>query len=152
MLRTEICASYCQPHCHLSRNGGRGTHVAGLYEVAGHEQVLAVGRDLDVVRADDGLRLLGVVEALDVVEVRDVERRHVVAKREREVGQPAVGRDVAVDGHRVPRLLAEVVQQLGHALLAVGTAPERVDDPNLAEMDGAVLLGPLAEYVRTYIR
>lgn len=56
--------------------------VAGLEEVVCDEQVLLVGRDLDVVRADDALRGVGVVEALDVREVADVQGRDVVGGRE----------------------------------------------------------------------
>ena len=52
--------------------------VAALDEVVGHEQVLAVRADLDVVRADDALVRVRVVQALDVVEVGDVERGDVV--------------------------------------------------------------------------
>jgi hypothetical protein len=114
-----------------------GTYIASLDEVARHEQVLLVRRDLDVVRADDGLLLIGVVEALDVVEVGDVQRGDVVAERQGEVGQLAVVGDVRVDGDAVLGLGAEVVQQLGDALLAAGVPTEGVDDPDLAEVNSA---------------
>lgn len=47
----------------------RATHIAALDKVSGNKQVLLVGADLDIVRPDDGLRLVGVVEPLDVVQV-----------------------------------------------------------------------------------
>ena len=54
---------------------GRGVDeadLAGLHEVVGDSDVLLVGGHLDVMRADGGLVLVRVVEALDVVEVADV--------------------------------------------------------------------------------
>lgn len=52
--------------------------VAGLHEVVGDDDVFLVGRDFDVVRAEGGLVGVRVVEALDVVEVGDVEGGDVV--------------------------------------------------------------------------
>lgn len=60
---------------------GRGVDeadLAGLHEVVGDSDVLLVGGYLDVVRADGGLVLVRVVEALDVVEVADVQGGDVV--------------------------------------------------------------------------
>ena len=54
------------------------TDVAGLHEVIGDDDVLLVGSDLDVVGSDGGLILIGVIEALDVVQVGDVEGSDVV--------------------------------------------------------------------------
>lgn len=54
---------------------GRGVDeadLAGLHEVVRDSDVLLVRGYLDVVRADGGLVLVRVVEALDVVEVADV--------------------------------------------------------------------------------
>ena len=112
------------------------THITSLHEIPGDEEMLPVGSDLDVVRPDDGLVLVGIVQALDVAEIRDVQGRDVVAQREGEVGELPVLRDVRVDGHRVLGLVAKVKQLLGHALLAVGVETERVDDPDLAEANG----------------
>ena len=53
-------------------------NVAGLHEVIGDDDVLLVGSDLDVVRSDSRLVFIGVVEALDVVQVGDVEGGDVV--------------------------------------------------------------------------
>lgn len=66
------------------------TYIPTLDEVPSDEQILLVRRDLDIVRSDDGLGLVRVVETLDVVEVRDVEGCHVVAQRQGEVGELAV--------------------------------------------------------------
>lgn len=52
--------------------------VAGLHKVVRHHDVFLVGGDFDVVRADGGLVGGGVVEALDVAEVGDVEGCDVV--------------------------------------------------------------------------
>lgn len=115
---------------------GKKTYIAALNEVAGDEEVLLIGRDLDVVGTDDGLLLVGVVEALDVVEVGDVEGRDVVAEGDGEVGELAVVGDVGVDGDRVLGLVAEIVEELGRAGLAVGTGAEGVDDPDGSGSDG----------------
>lgn len=74
--------------------------VARLHEVVGDEEVLLVRGELDVVRAEGGLFLVWVVEALDGVEVGDVEGGDVVGGCEGEVGEAAVLGDVgAVRGH-----------------------------------------------------
>lgn len=88
----------------------RATHIAALDKVSGNQQVLLVGADLDVVRPNDGLRLVRVVEPLDFVQVRDVERCDVVAEGDGEVRQLAIVADVRVDSQGVLRLRAEVVQ------------------------------------------
>ena len=77
------------------------TYLATLDKVARHEQVLLVGRDLDVVRADDGLLLLEIVESLHVFQVRDVEGRDVVAEGDGDVGELAIVSDVGVDRVRL---------------------------------------------------
>jgi len=71
---------------------------ARLHKVVGHEQVLLVGRDLDVVRADGRLVLVGVVETLDVVQVADVEGGNVVGGGEGQVDEAAVLGDVGAGG------------------------------------------------------
>lgn len=60
------------------------TDVAGLHKVVGHDNVFLVRSDFDVVGADGGLELIGVIKALDVVEVGDVERGDVVARCDRD--------------------------------------------------------------------
>jgi hypothetical protein len=80
------------------------TYISTLDKVPSNEQVLLVRRDLDIVRSDDRLDLVRVVETLDVVEVRNVEGRHVVAQRQGEVGKLAVVGEVRVDGYVVPGL------------------------------------------------
>lgn len=87
--------------------------------------------------ADDGLRLVGVIQALDVADVGDVESSDVVAKSKREVCPFAVVGDVRVNGNGILGLLAKVVEQLGNTLLAVGVLAEGVDDPDLARVDSA---------------
>ena len=49
------------------------TDVASLHEVVGDNDVLLVGSDLDVVRANGRLIFIGVVETLDVTQVGDIE-------------------------------------------------------------------------------
>ncbi len=53
------------------------TYITSLDEITRHQQILLVRADLDVMRANDRLRLVGVVEALDVVEIRDVKGSNV---------------------------------------------------------------------------
>lgn len=112
------------------------TDIARLHEVVGDEQVLLVRRDLDVMRADDGLVLIRVIQTLHVAQVADVQRRDMVGRRQRKVGEPAVLGEVGVDGDGVAGLGAKVVQQLGDALVALRVLAEGVDDPDLAEVDG----------------
>lgn len=118
-----------------------------------------VGSDLDVVRADGRLVLVGVVQTLDVLQVADVEGGNVVGGRQGEVGEAAILRNVGalrgsvvgslwrgglgdgqgglLDGRGVAGLGAQVEQQLGDTLLAVSVLAQGVDDPDLAEMDSS---------------
>lgn len=68
--------------------------LARLHKVVGDEEVLLVGGDLDVVRANGRLVLVGVVQALDVVQVADVEGGDVVGGRQGEVGEAAILRKI----------------------------------------------------------
>jgi len=70
------------------------TDVASLDEVIRDNDVLLVGRDLDVVRPDGGLDCSRVVETLDVAEVGNFEGSDVVVGCEGEVGEAAVFGDV----------------------------------------------------------
>jgi hypothetical protein len=70
------------------------TNIASLDEVIRDDDVFLVGGDFDVVGSDGGLDCGGVVETLDVAEVRDVERGDVVVGCEGEVGEAAVFGDV----------------------------------------------------------
>lgn len=74
----------------MIRSRDKNTYIASLDEVTGNEQVLLVRRDLDVVGADDGLLLVGVVEALRVIKIRDIDSGNVVAEGDGEVGKLAV--------------------------------------------------------------
>ncbi len=109
---------------------GEETYIACLDKVASDEKMLSVGRDLYVVRAYDRLLLIRRVESLDVAEIRDVEGRDVVAQGHGKVGELAVRRDVRVNSHGVLRLGAKIVQELRHALVAIGVLPEGVDNPD----------------------
>ena len=108
------------------------TDLASLNKVVGNEEVLLVGTDFEIVRSYNALIFIGVVKTLDVVEVRDVQRRDVVAEGEGEVGELAVAGDVGVDSKVLPGTRAEVKEQLCDALVAVGVLTERVDNPDLA--------------------
>lgn len=69
-------------------------NVTSLDKVVGDDNVLLIGGDLDVVRAEGGLDLIGIIEANDIVEVADVEGGNVVGKGEGEVGELSVGSEV----------------------------------------------------------
>jgi len=69
-------------------------NVAGLHEVIGDDDVLLVGSDLDVVRSDSRLVFIGVVEALDVVQVGDVEGGDVVGGGEGDCEDLLVARTI----------------------------------------------------------
>lgn len=124
----------------MQTDGVVSAYIASLHKVAADEEVLLVRRNLDVVGTDDGLGLVGVVKALDVAEVGDVEGGDVVAEGQGEVGKLAVVGNVRVDGDRLLGLGAEVVEELGDTLLAVGVLAEGVDDPDLAVLDSTVAL------------
>ena len=79
--------------------------LARLHKVVGDEQVLLVGGNLDVVRADGRLVLVGVVQTLDVLQVADVEGGDVVGGRQGEVGEAAVLRKVGASRGLVVRSL-----------------------------------------------
>lgn len=57
-----------------------------LYKVVGDDNVLLVRCDFDVMRANGRLNLVRVIEALGVIQVRDVERGDVVGRCERHCG------------------------------------------------------------------
>ena len=59
-------------------------NVAGLHEVIGYHYVLLVRSDLDVVRTNGRLVLIGVVKTLDVVQVGNIEGSDVVGGGERD--------------------------------------------------------------------
>lgn len=85
--------------------------------------------------SNDGLVLIGVIQALDVVEVGNVESSDVVAESKGEVGELSVVRDVRVDGEVLLGLVAKVVEELSDTLVAVLVLAEGVDDPGLAGAD-----------------
>lgn len=94
--------------------GGRvdDANVARLHKVVGHDQVLLVRGELEVVRPDGGLHLVRVVEPLDVAQVADVQRRDVVGQRQREVGEAPVLGDVGAGGE----MLLVVVLWVGRSI------------------------------------
>lgn len=114
-------------------------YIASLDEVSSNKQVLAIGGQLDVVRADDGLVLIRVVEALDVLQVGDVESGNVAADSDGEVGALAIRGDLGVDGGGVLGLVTEVVEELSNTLVAIGILAEGVDDPDLAGANSTVV-------------
>jgi hypothetical protein len=73
-------------------------NFARLHKVVGDEEVALVGADLDVVRADGRLDLIGVVETLDVVQVADVEGGDVVGSGQGKVDEASVLGDVGAAG------------------------------------------------------
>lgn len=113
------------------------TYIASLYEVAGDQKVLLVGRDLDVVGSNNGLSLLGVIETLDVVQVGDVKSSDVVSESQGEVGELAIIRDIRVDGNGLLGLVSKVVQELSNTLVTLGVLAEGVDDPDRSRLDSA---------------
>lgn len=115
-------------------------YIAGLDEVSGNKEVLAIGGQLDVVRADDGLDLVGVVKALDILQVGDIKGGNVAADSDGEVGALAIRRDLGVDGSGVLGLVAEVVEELGDTLVAIGILAEGVDDPDLTGANSTVFV------------
>src|SRR5690242_12008848 len=119
---------------------GRGVHdtnFARLNKVVSDQQVLLVRADLDVVGPDDALVFIGVIETLNIVEVRDIERSNMVADCKRKVGELAVIGYVRVDREVFASTRAKVVKQLCDSLIAVGVFAEGVDDPDLTTANGS---------------
>jgi hypothetical protein len=114
------------------------TYITSLDEVASNEKILLIRGELDVVGSDDGLSLIGVVEALGVAEVGDVEGGDVVSNGDGEVGELPVVGDFGVNGGGGLGLGAEIVEEFGNALLAIGVFAEGVDDPDLTGANSAI--------------
>jgi hypothetical protein len=114
------------------------TYISSLNKVSSDEEVLLIRRDLDVVRSNDGLLLIGIIKTLDVIKVRDVKSGDVVTERDGEVGEFSVVGNVGVDGEGVLGFVAEIVEEFGDTLVAFGVFAEGVDDPDLAGSHGAI--------------
>lgn len=95
--------------------------------------MLLVGSDLDEVRADGWVNVVGVVETLWVVDVGNIKLRNVVAGRGSEIGVLAIFGDIGEKGDFGRCIETEIVEQLDSALVATAVAAKRVDDPDLAE-------------------
>lgn len=70
------------------------SNISGLNKVVGDDKVLLVRRDLDIVRANSGLVFVGVVQALDVVQVTNVEGSNVIGGGQREIEETTVLGDI----------------------------------------------------------
>ena len=68
--------------------------------------MLLVGSDLDVVRTDGGLVLIGVIQTLNVRQVADVKSGNVVGSGEGEVEEATVLGDIRARGWSVPAYCA----------------------------------------------
>lgn len=118
--------------------------------------MLLVRSNLDVVRSDGGLVLIGVVKALDIVQVADVEGGDVVGRGEGQVEEAAILADVGagergrlvaalaywvrcniLNGNSITGLGAKVIELFDDTLLAVCVLAKGVDDPDLTEVDGS---------------
>ena len=90
------------------RGSINNTNIPRLNKVIRNEEILLIRGDFNIVRADDALVLIGVVEALDGGEIGNVEGGYVVPECEGEVSVFAVGGNVRVDGEVVARFGPEV--------------------------------------------
>jgi hypothetical protein len=77
------------------------TDLASLDEVVRDDEVLLIGSDLNVVRSNAGLLLIGVIETLDVVEVTNVKGSDVVGSGEGQVDEFAIRSDVGAGDRTV---------------------------------------------------
>jgi hypothetical protein len=103
-----------------------------LYEISRYEQVLLVGRELDIVGSNDGLFLLGIIKTDRVCEVRNIKSSDMVAQSNREVCPLAIIRDLRVDSGGLFGVLAQKGEKFGGTLTAVLVLAKGIDDPNLA--------------------
>lgn len=76
------------------------TDVSSLNEVVCDNQVLLVRSNLDVVGADGGLVLIGVIQSLDIVEIADIKSCNVVCGGQSKVDVFAILGDVGAVGER----------------------------------------------------
>jgi hypothetical protein len=86
----------------FARGGGTGqgkTYITSLDKVPSNEQVLLVRGDLDIMRSDDWLLLIWIVEANWVVKVRNINGGHVITEGQGEVGEFAIICNVTVDSN-----------------------------------------------------
>lgn len=66
------------------------TDLPRLHEVIGDDDVLLIRRHLNVVRANDGMHLVGIIETLDVVEVANVQSSDMVGRGEGHIQELAI--------------------------------------------------------------
>lgn len=112
------------------------THISGLNKVSSNKQVFLVRRYLDIVRSDDGLILVRVVKAFDILKVGDVKGSNVVSESNGEVGELSIVGDVRINGRRFFGLVAEINEKLSSALVAVLVLAEGVNNPHLTWTHG----------------
>lgn len=124
------------------------TNIAGLDKVIGDEKMLLIRRHLYVVRADCWLVLIRIIEALNIVQVADIEGGNVVSLADScvevfsvlgKIGARSVNKcrgfwdGDLLDGHHITSLRAKIVKKFGNTLIAICIFAERVDDPDLAK-------------------
>ena len=133
------------------------TNITSLDEVVGHDQVLLVRCDLEIVRSDGRLVLIGIIQTLDVVEVTDVKRSNMVGCGKSCVEVFTVLADVGagrillammlsvytnhkeylLNGNRVTGLGTKVIEFLNYTLITIGVFAQRVNDPKLTQVYGS---------------
>lgn len=64
----------------------------------------------------------------------------MVTKGNGKVSPFAIIGDVGIDGDRVFGFVSKIVEKFSHALLAIGILSEGVDNPDLAGVDGTMVL------------
>jgi hypothetical protein len=106
-----------------------------LHKVASNQKVLLVWGNLDVVRSNDGLNLVRVIQTLRGIEVGDVESSDVVSVGDGKVSPLAIIADIRVDGNGILCLVAEAVEELCNTWLAIGILALWVDDPDFSRDD-----------------
>jgi len=80
------------------------TNFSGLHEIVGNNNMLLVGSNLDIVRADSWLILIRVIKTFDIVQVTDIQSSNVVGSGQSQVDEAAVLGDVGAFG----RLLVSI--------------------------------------------
>ena len=94
------------------------TDVTSLQEVVDNDDMLLVWTNFDKVRANSWVNLIGVVETLWVLEIRDIELADMVSSGRCEVSVFSVFGNVGKDGHFLLKVGAEAEESLNCSLLA----------------------------------
>lgn len=77
----------------------RKTYIASLHKVPSNKQIPLVRRNFDVVRSNNRLVFVGIIETNRIIQVRDIDCCNVVSKGKGEISEFTIVADIRVDGY-----------------------------------------------------